>query len=342
MKSNIKSAVAGVVTSLSLLASPMAMAESPSEMYHAEIEMMKAVRAGQQPVAPVVSDGTEQLNVTGQPAAAEKPAKEKHAAEKKPAVTEEPVVAEKPAAAETESKWDSSIFKPVYKWGNVSVNYLDWTSGTTDRSGKEDFIYLELEGGAGWDWGEFYFFTDWENPGESWSNTPPDDVRLVFKPIFDFKVGDKGWYFHLQNYMLYSDTFYVNNLVPAIAYKFQAENGFWIRPFIGVHYQGSTFYTGWNGFMAGWVFAYEFAIKGQKFSLSQWNEFEFDRDEEHYQLDDGTPIGDGKSYGLNGALALWWYPNKKITAGVQYRYANHKLGSISYQTGPIFTVKYNF
>ena len=315
MKTNRK---AGVAASLALLASPMALAESPSEMYHVELEMMKAMRAGQQPAAPQLPD-----------------------ADKQPVTTGQPVATEQPAVTETESKWDSSMFKPLYKWGNMSFNYLDWTSGTTDRSGKEDFIYLELEGGAGWEWGEFYMFVDWENPGKSWSEPSPDDVRIVAKPILDVKLGDKGWYFHLQNYYLGSDSFYVNNLVPGIAYKFTTENGFWIRPFIGGHYQNSTFYNGWNGWMAGWVFAYDFVIKEQKFTISQWNEFEFDRDEEHY-LFNGEPTGDGKSSGTNGAIAIWWHPHKKFTAGLQWRYANHKLGSISYQTGGIVTLKYNF
>ena len=43
-----------------------------------------------------------------------------------------------------------------YGFANVSVNYLDWTGGTTERSGKTDFIYLEAEGGAGYDWGDVY------------------------------------------------------------------------------------------------------------------------------------------------------------------------------------------
>ena len=336
MKPNIKSAVAGFAASLSLLVPPMALAESPGNMYRAELELMKAIRAGQQPVAPVLPDGAEQLNVTGQPAPAEKPAKET-------ASTVEPAVAEKPVATEPESKWDSSKLKPLYKWGNMSFNYLDWTSGTTDRSGKTDFVYLELEGGAGWTWGEFYMFLDWENPGNSWSEPGPDDVRIVAKPILDIFLGgsDSGWTFHLQNYALYSKSFYVNNLVPGIAYKFQTENGFWIRPFIGPHYQGSTFYNGWNGWMAGWVAAYDFTIKEQKFTLSQWNEFEFDRDEEHY-LFNGQPTGDGKSSGINGAIAAWWHPHKKVTVGLQWRYADHKLGYNGYQTGPIITLKYNF
>ncbi len=292
MISNIKTGVAGVVSSLALLMSPMALAEDPGQIHKLDVETEKARSASQQSTA-------------------------------------------------TESKWDSSIFKPIYTFANMSFNYLDWTSGTTDRSGKTDFVYLELEGGAGWDWGEFYMFVDWENPGESWSEPSPDDVRIVAKPILDIKLGDKGWYFHLQNYYLGSDSFYVNNLVPGIAYKFSTDNGFWIKPFIGGHYQNSTFYNGWNGWMAGWVLVYDFAIKEHKFTLSQWHEFEFDRDEEHY-LFNGEPTGDGKSSGTNGAIAIWWHPHKKVTAGLQWRYADHKLGYNGYQTGGIVTLKYNF
>ncbi|GAL06786.1 putative exported protein precursor [Photobacterium aphoticum] len=42
----------------------------------------------------------------------------------------------------------------LYGFGNVSVNYLDWSKGTEQRSGgfKDDFVYLELEGGAGFTW----------------------------------------------------------------------------------------------------------------------------------------------------------------------------------------------
>lgn len=234
------------------------------------------------------------------------------------------------------------FFTPLYTFANVSINYLDWTDGTEERSGKADFPYLELEGGAGWSWGEFYFFTDLENPHKSWTADPPDNMRFVIKPILDVKLAQSNFYFHVQDYFLKEDTFYVNNLVPGLAYKFTTDYGFWIRPFIGPHYQSSTFYSGWNGWMGGWVFAYDFNIKGQKLTLSQWHEFEWDRDEEHYQLDDGTPVGDGRSHGINGAVALWWHPHEKITAGLQYRYADYKLGSATYQAGPIFTLKYNF
>lgn len=46
-------------------------------------------------------------------------------------------------------------------FGNVSLNYLDWTRSTTHKSGdsshKDDFAYIELEGGAGFSWGSLWF-----------------------------------------------------------------------------------------------------------------------------------------------------------------------------------------
>ena len=249
----------------------------------------------------------------------------------------------------SETNASKSFLTPNFTYFDVSVNYLDWSSGTERRSafyngsaGLTDFVYLELEGGAGWDWGELYFFTDLENPTKSWNNPPTDERRFVIKPILDVQLGESNWYFHLQDYYLYSKTFFVNNLVPGIAYKFSTGNGFWIRPFIGPHYQQSTFYDGFNGWMAGWTFVYDFKLDGEKFSLSNWHEFEFDRAEAHYALPDGTLVGDGRSWGINGALALWWHPNPKITAGLQYRYADHKLGVQAYTTAVIYSLKYNF
>jgi hypothetical protein len=93
--------------------------------------------------------------------------------------------------------------------------------------------------------------------------------------------------------------------------------------------------------MAGWTFLYNFTLGEQKFTLSNWHEFEFKRDEEHY-LFNGEPTGDGRSHGINGALAIWWTPIKQITAGVQYRYSDYKLGQPGYSNAMIYSLKYNF
>jgi hypothetical protein len=235
---------------------------------------------------------------------------------------------------------EKSFLTPNFTYWDTSVNYLDWSSRTEKRSIFTDFVYLELEGGAGWDWGEFYFFADLENPGHSWNAEPTDDGRFVIKPILDVQLGKSNWYIHIQDYFLKSETFFVNNLVTGIAYKY-TYGDFWIRPFIGPHIQHSTYYDGFNGYMAGWTFLYNFTLGEQKFTLSNWHEFEFDRNEEHY-LFNGEPTGDGRSHGINGALAIWWTPIKQITAGVQYRYADYKLGQPGYSNAMIYSLKYNF
>jgi len=231
-------------------------------------------------------------------------------------------------------------FQPLYTFATTSVNYLDWSKGTQTRTSRSDFTFLELEGGAGWNFGEFYGYIDIENPTKDYEDAPPRELRFVTKPIVDIKLID-NLALHVQDYYFKSDTFYVNNLVLGFSYKYVSDFGLWIKPFIGSHYQNSTYYSGNNGTMAGWVLNYDMNILGEKCSLFQWHEMEFNRDKTHYQLNDGTPIGDGKSHGINGAVSLWWHVTPKFSTGVQYRYADHKLGFESYQSAMIYTFKYN-
>ena len=107
-------------------------------------------------------------------------------------------------------------------------------------------------------------------------------------------------------------------------------------------YQDSTYFSGWNGYMAGWIFNYDFNVLGEDFFVFQWHEMEFNRDKEHYQLNNGITIGDGSSHGINGALSIWWKAHKKVTTGIQYRYAENKLGFANYQSAFIYSLKYNF
>jgi hypothetical protein len=235
----------------------------------------------------------------------------------------------------------TSSFTPNYTFIDTSVNYLNWNSSTEKKSAQKDFVYLELEGGAGWDWGEFYAFLDIENPTHSYYDTPADDLRISIKPIVDIYLANH-FSLHIQDYYLNSDSFYVSNLVLGFSYKYTSDYGLWFTPFLGSHYQSSTYYSGFNGYIGGWVFNYDFTFSEQNFTLFNWNEIEFLRDKEGYELEDGTAIGDGKSYGFNGALSLWWHYNQKLTTGLQYRYAKYKLGSDEYQSGVIYSLKYYY
>ncbi len=236
----------------------------------------------------------------------------------------------------------SSLNASNYSFIDTSVNYLDWSSSTESNSLQKDFAYLELEGGASWDWGEFYGFTDIENPLKKYNSPTPDNLRLALKPILDIYI-QNGFALHLQTFYLNSKDFYVNNLVAGVSYKYRSESGdFWIIPFLGAHYQNSTYYTGFNGFMAGWSFNYDFKLFEEDFYLFNWNEIEFSRASQSYETIDGEAIGDGKSYGLNGALSCWYKITPSFTTGIQYRYAKYKLGSDSYQSGIIYSLKYYY
>ena len=224
--------------------------------------------------------------------------------------------------------------KPLYTFGNISINHLNWSNSTEQKTNHKDFNYIEIEGGAGYSWGDFYGFIDIENPSKSYDNQSNENLRYVIKPIFDINIAN-NFAFHIQDYYFKSKDFYVNNLIYGISYKYVTKN-FWFRPVVGLHYQDSTYYSGNNGYMIRWAFNYDFNIKSNKFSISQWHEMEFNREKEHYQF------SDGKKNGTNGALSIWWHLNKKITTGIQYRYADHKLGNDSYQNAYIYSLKYNF
>ncbi|MBU0720662.1 hypothetical protein KJ877_04925 [bacterium] len=236
---------------------------------------------------------------------------------------------------------DTSLFKPDFTFGNISLNYLDWTQDTQNRSPQRDFSYLELEGGAGWSWGEFYMLADLENPTRSYDDTT-DSRHYVFKPVLDIRLLKTNFHIHIQDYNFYSENFYVSNAIAGLSYKIESGSDFWAIPFIGIHHQQSTYYTGFNGFMAGFSHSYSMHKQNNKFSIAGWHEFEFGRNKKDYQLEDGTPIGDGDSYGVQGALSFWWHPRTEVTTGVQYRYAHNKLGFNGYQDGFIYSVKYNF
>lgn len=233
-----------------------------------------------------------------------------------------------------------------YGFANVSANYLDWTDGTTARTngGKEDFAYLEIEGGAGFDWGDVYGFIDFENPTKGeWNKdylTTKDKAeafRIASKGSIAINMGDTNFNYYGQIYSIAdSSGFYEQNVTLGVSYDLNTDFGLWVKPFIGAHYVHNNFIgAGFNGGMTGWVLGYNFDLAGQSFMVSNWNEIEFARASEY-------EVVNGKQTGLNGAVALWWLPMPQFTAGVQYRYADNKLGSATYQDGVVFSLKYNF
>jgi hypothetical protein len=216
------------------------------------------------------------------------------------------------------------------QWGfaDVSVNRLDWDRGTEAKSRKRDFNYLELEGGGQFNWGELYGFFDIENPGKP-------GVRTAGKGSINYFLGRTkfGIYGHVYNFA--APGFYEQNRVIGFGYSL-IEKNWWFKPFLGFHEVSQTFYSGANGYMAGWVFGRLFTVQGLNFLIADWHEYEFARNE-RYAAGNG-----GKRSSHNGALSLWWIPAKHLTGGVQWRYAVDKLGTGGSLGAVIYTLKYVF
>lgn len=239
---------------------------------------------------------------------------------------------------------------PLWSFANASLNYLDWSAGTeartTDNAAKGDFFYLELEGGVGFDWGEFYGFADLENPGNSRfdeASGGQDNRRTAAKLTSHLYLGDSPFslYAHVYDFRDPGFNSREQDQVLGLGYRHTFASGLWIKPFLGAARVQSSGHTGMNGYMAGWVAGYDFQAFDQDFSLTQWHEQTFDRDDayltQNYVGEAAGPVG------TNGAVSLWWHPHERLTAGVQYRYANNKLGTPNaYQNAMIYTLKFNF
>lgn len=220
-----------------------------------------------------------------------------------------------------------------YGFGNVSISRLDWTDKTEDhtKNRKKDFTFLEIEGGAGFDWGEVYGFFDLENPHKSNEESDGDGRRTAMKGTLRYNLGQTGFNIYGHIYDFSSAGFDEQNRLLGVGFNYQNANFFW-KPFVAANNTETTFFSGYNGLVAGWVLGYNFNLLEQNFMFTNWHEYEFDRD---------TQYQEGKKDGQNGAVALWWNANKKITLGIQYRYADDKLGESTYQDGMVYTLKYN-
>ncbi|EDW9046306.1 hypothetical protein AL784_003098 [Salmonella enterica subsp. enterica] len=227
-------------------------------------------------------------------------------------------------------------------FADIGLHYLDWTSDTTEKtskkSHKDDFGYLELEGGANFSWGEMCGFFDWENFYNGRHAKPGSEQRYTFKNTNRIYLGDTGLNLYLHAYGTYGSphraNFHDDMFLYGLGYNF-AGNGYWFKPFFAKRYTDQTYYTGDNGYVLGWVAGYSFSLGSENFSVTNWNEYEFDRDASY-------AAGNGGKDGINGAVALWWNATPHLTTGVQYRYADNKLGESFLQDGIIYSIKYLF
>lgn len=224
----------------------------------------------------------------------------------------------------------------LYGFGNVSYNSLDWSDDTEDETFHEDFDYVELEGGAGYTWGELYGFFDIENFREG-----DDETRTAYKGVVTYKTGFEELRLYGHHYATDSSGFSSNNTVTGVAYRLGGD-GWFVQPFFGAHFtvtnpSWTTGFSGMNGQMAGWTVVYRLPVLDKKVWLSNWHEMEMNRHDDYL-----AASGEDDDVSTNGAVAIWYDIHPKVTGGIQYRYASSKLGVEDDVDAAIFSLRYNF
>lgn len=228
---------------------------------------------------------------------------------------------------------------PNWQFSNVSLNKLDWSSGTQERAPHlKDFTFIEIEGGAGFDWGSTYGFLDIEDFSNYKSR---DDIKLSAKFVSKVNTPIQNVSVYQQTFVVASKDFDTVDTVLGLSYATNVM-GVNFSPFVGTQYSShdadwQSNFSGMNGYMAGWAAMYDFEVGSEKFSLTNWHEITFKRTHEYLKT-----AGEIRETGHNGALSLWWHPTRHLTTGVQYRYGDNKIGSKGNVNAAIYTIKYNF
>ncbi|WP_354011373.1 outer membrane protein OmpK [Endozoicomonas lisbonensis] len=149
-------------------------------------------------------------------------------------------------------------------------------------------------------------------------------------------LGDTGFNLFGQIFDISGQGFDEQNRFFGFGYNFVGDN-FFFKPFLAGHNTQSTYFNGSNGYVLGWTASYDFSAMNQNFTLFNWHETEFGRDKDYLNVG-----GKSEKTGHNGALELWWHATDSVTAGLQYRYAENKLGYAESQSGVVYSLKYNF
>lgn len=235
---------------------------------------------------------------------------------------------------------ESVDWTPNWQFSSVSLNKLDWSSNTTTTRGQhlKDFTFLEVEGGAGWNWGDVYGFLDVEDFANYRSE---QDIKLSAKYSVNVYTSIPDVSLYHQVSVVESKDFDTLDAVVGLSYRTNVM-GVKFAPFAGIQYSShdadwQSNFSGMNGYMIGWSAAYDFTVRQEKFSVTNWHETTVGRTHEYLKASNEV-----KELAQNGAVALWWHPTRHLSTGVQYRYGDNKIGVHGNVNAVIYTIKYNF
>lgn len=224
-----------------------------------------------------------------------------------------------------------------HTFGSIKAGYANWDLGFEDT--KRGSLWKVVgDYGAVFDKGEFYSFYEYNRFDH------PTDTRNV-------SIMASGHYRLKQsNYTVFGKV-YSNienqwgdelNTMLGFGYLGWQNSQAFFKPFLAFHELSSDYVSqqygsanGNNGYVLGWTAAYRFTMGEQNFSVSNWHEFEIDRNDAYAEQQHSE-------FGANGGLTLTWKLTPQLSTNVTYRYFYNKLGYQGWGDQLIFLSGYHF
>lgn len=230
----------------------------------------------------------------------------------------------------------SAELKRVY--GKISAGYGDWNKGFV-KVGRGEVWKTVADFGAVFDKGEFASFYEMNV-----LNHPVEGRNHVTQFLGHYRpIDGSDFTLMMKLYMSMENKFGDElNMMYGLGYLGLTGPSGFIKPYVAVHNLSNDYNskkygqaTGWNGYVVGWVAAHNFQVFGEKFVISNWNEFEIDRNDAYAEQQGGD-------FGINGAVTLAWKFMPRWTASVSYRYFRNKLGWDDYGDRMNYLIGYEF
>ena len=241
-------------------------------------------------------------------------------------------------------------------WSNTNIGYHYW-----DKSaGKTNDYYLELEHASGYDWGQIYGFIDFTNPGNGNDSDGRHESRLI-KINGHYYLGDSdfslfGQYVNFRSDFVKSDD---QDFLLGFGYTgLKGDWGFFTPSVTAVysHYSGTNRLGGKSkinehtGYQIQASYRYN-VLPENKLFIAGWHENQYITSKKFAQNTYGSVannLGKKGDWAMNGAAGLWtdlsaWGgTNTPLTVGVEWRYAEKKLGNYHSTEGVKFVGKLFF
>jgi|UniRef100_A0A8H9YXW4 hypothetical protein len=222
-------------------------------------------------------------------------------------------------------------------YGSINAGYANWNTGF-ENTHRGEVWKATADFGAIFDKGEFYSFYE-----SNVLNHAVEGRNHVLSAQTHIRLFDSDFSFMGKLYGQFENTWGDElNMMYGLGYLgWSGPSGFF-KPYVALHNLSNDYVsrkygqaTGLNGYVVGWTSAWFFDLWGEKMVLSDWNEFELDRNDAYAEQQHSKN-------GINGGLTLTWkfYPHFKASA--TWRYFDNKLGYDGFGDQLIYMLGYDF